>query len=289
MPQGTSPRQHPPALLTSHRQVPAPGGKINGLILLFALLLVGCAAAEPDRTWQRIQQQGVLRVGMEASWQPFEFIDPQGQLVGFDVELAQALGERLGVNVQFVANLSFDGLYDALAADRVDVVISALIVDPSRSADVSFSTPYFDAGQVLVVGQGADISGMRDLSGRVLAVVLGSDGDALARHWARRLVGMSLLHTDTATEAVQAVAQGHAAAALIDRASALLALRQTRIPGLRINSPPLTGEQFAAAVRRDSDALLRALNAALDELRRDGTLKALEEKWLGRPSSSDSP
>jgi len=263
------------------------------LFVLIGVFMAGCDAPKPDLTWQRIQEQGVIRIGMEASWVPFEFVDGSGQLTGFDVELARALGERMGLEVQFVANLSFDGLYDALTADRVDVLISAVVVDMDRSADFSFSTPYFDAGQVLVVGpDNADVDGLQDLDGRVLAIELGSEGDSVARHWARRLSDLSLLFTDSAKEALAGVAEGRADAALTDRATALMALRDEGPPqrgatkderqrALRISGEPVTGEQYAIVARRDSGALLQALNQALVELRRDGALEALERKWLG--------
>jgi polar amino acid transport system substrate-binding protein len=219
---------------------------------------------------------------MEANWVPFEYVDGEGQLAGFDVELARLLGERLGVQVQFQPTLSFDGLYDALTAGQVDVVISAVVVDLGRSADFAFSTPYFDAGQVLVVSPGsAGVDEMQDLNGRVLAVELGSDGDAVARRWARRLEDMALLHTDSASAALDAVANGQADAALTDRASALLALKALADSDLHVSGDPVSGEQYAVVTLRENAELLRALNAVLADLRRDGTLVALERKWLG--------
>ena len=130
---------------------------------------------------------------------------------------------------------------------------------------------------------------------------LGSDGDTVARRWARRLVDLSLLHTDSADAALAAVANGHADAALIDRATALMALKARAVVSgeplgqapaqqgsgentdhdLYISGDPVTGEQYAVVVLRGSDELLDALNAALAEMRRDGTLNQLERKWLG--------
>jgi len=272
---------------------------ILGLILGY--LVGGCQTQKPDLTWRWIQEQGVIRVGMDANWVPFGYIDGTGQLSGFDVELAREIGERLELEVQFVANLSFDGLYDALTAGLVDALVSAVVVDIEQSADFLFSTPYFDAGQVLLVGpNSADIESMKDLGGRVLAVELGSDGDILARRWARRLAGLTLLHTDSSQDTLVAVAAGQADAALADRATALMALKvytnapekpagthtntqdkENRGGGLRISGPAVTGEQYAVVVRQGSDELLRAINATLADMHRDGTLKRLEREWLG--------
>jgi len=121
-----------------------------GLLIVVLAMLSACAR-HSDETWGRVRETGVLRVGMDASFPPFESIAADGALIGLDVDLARELGRRLGVEVQFVANLPYDGLYDALAVGRVDAVISALVVNPARMADFAYSTPYFDAGQVLVV------------------------------------------------------------------------------------------------------------------------------------------
>jgi ABC-type amino acid transport substrate-binding protein len=186
------------------------------------------------------------------------------------------------LEVQFFPNLSFDGLYDALTARQVDVVISAVVVDLERSADFAYSTPYFDAGQVFVVStNGAEIDEIKDLTGRALAVELGSDGDTIARRWARRLDGMSLLHTDSARDTLAAVADGRAHAALTDRATALMALQEYRDTGLYISGDPVTGEQYAAVTLKESDVLLGALDEALADMQRKGTLLELEKRWLG--------
>jgi ABC-type amino acid transport substrate-binding protein len=265
-----------------------------GLLFLISFL-GGCATSDQDTTWQRVEEHGVIRVGMDPNWVPFEFVDGSGQLSGFDVELARELGKRLGIKVH-ITNFGFDGLYDALTAGQADMVISAMVVDMGRSADFAFSTPYFDAGQVVVVGpDGDDIEGMKDLSRRVLAVELGSNADIVARRWARRLADLTLLHTDSTAGALAAVVDGQADAALTDRGTALIALKadvqrktQTETQdgkhiktNLRIIGEPVTDEQYAIIVRKASKDLLAAVNAALGEMRRDGTLEEMERKWLG--------
>lgn len=267
-------------------------GPLGAMLLAAVLLLARCHNAPTDLTWQHIQDLGTIRIGMDANWVPFEYIDGTGQLVGFDVELAQELGERLDLDVNLVANLSFDGLYDALTAGQVDAVISAVVVDMGRSADFAFSAPYFDAGQVIVVGpRGSSIEGVKNLPGRVLAVELGSEGDSIARRWVRRIADLSLLHTDSADDALTAVTQDQADAAITDRATALIGLKRlgrldhnTQQMGgssLRIGDEPVTDEQYAIVVRRDDQLLLNAINNILTNMRDDGTLEALERKWLG--------
>ena len=253
----------------------------------YALLLFLAACVRSDDAWERLRETGTLRVGMDASFPPFEAIVADGTLAGFDVDLAQELGRRLGVEVQLVANLPYDGLYDALAVGRVDAVISALVVNPARMADFAYSTPYFDAGQVLVVRAGeAGIEEIADLSGRTLAVEFGTRGDMEARRWARNLSGLTVVPCQTAAEALAAVTAGKAEVALVDHVSALAATAPSSPSGsgvgsgLKIVGRPVVEEPYAVAVRRESRHLLHALNDALVEMEADGTLEALTAQWL---------
>jgi len=164
----------------------------------------------------------------------------------------------------------------------VDVVISALVVNPARAADFAYSTPYFDAGQLLVVQEKPDrfrktcqvsIEGMAGLSGCTLAVEFGSQGDLEARKWARRLPDLTVVPCQTAAEALATVVVGETDGALVDRVSALTA-------GLVIVGEPVVEEPYAVAVRRESQQLLRAINETLAEMEADGTLEMLTARWL---------
>jgi ABC-type amino acid transport substrate-binding protein len=261
--------------------------------LCYVSLIIGLAACTPtDDVWEHVRETGILRVGMDAGFPPFESVAADGTLIGFDVDLARELGRRLGVEVQFVANLPYDGLYDALTVGRVDVVISALVVNPARMEDFSYSASYFDAGQVLVVHgsppsappenggeeEVSSIENMADLSGRTLAVEFGTQGDLEARKWARQLTDLTVIQYQTAVKALAAVAVGEVDAALVDRVSALATVE----PGgkLVIVEKSIVAEPYAVALRKDSAQLLRAINKALAEMEADGTMEALVDKWL---------
>lgn len=103
-----------------------------------------------DPTWERLQQSGVVRVCMEAAYPPFEAQDAEGRFSGYDVDLMQELARRWSVSVDFV-NVHFDGLYDALLADKCDLVVSALPYDETLTEDVLYSPSYFNAGLLLAV------------------------------------------------------------------------------------------------------------------------------------------
>ncbi|MER3544174.1 MAG: hypothetical protein C4311_06095 [Chloroflexota bacterium] len=241
-------------------------------------LVQGIASGAPDDSWERVRARGVLRIGSDLSYPPFGFVDERGQHAGLDVDLGRALAARLGLRAEFV-NLGYDGLYDALYAGQVDVLISGLVIDSLRMDDFAYTQPYFNAGQVLVVRRdGPSPQGMGDLAGLRLAVELGSDGDVEARRWARRLPGLEVQPWPDPLEALTAVEAGRADVALVDAISARAALRDH--PALRISGEPVTYEPYAVVVRRRDQSLFEVMERTLNALRADWTLGQLFERWL---------
>lgn len=236
------------------------------------------ARGEADETWQRCQRERVLRVGLDASYPPFE-VEEDGALRGYDIDLAREIARRLGLEASFVS-ASFDGLYDALAAGRFDVLISALPYDGSQTPRVFFTGGYFNAGQVLVVRrEDAGIQSHRDLGGRRIAVEMGS----MAHQEARRLrdrerVPLTIEATRSGDEALDLVQAGGADAAMADMVTARQAVAER--PDLELRGDPLTDESFVIAVRRDSPELYAAVKGVLDELRAEGWLESLADRWF---------
>ncbi len=251
---------------------------------LALLVLVGLAifwlwrpfgGALRDKTWERIQREGVLRVGMDASYPPFEIWDDEG-LRGYDVDLALELGRRWGVEVKF-ANITFDGLYDALQVGRIDAIISALPYDPLLTQDVAYSYSYFNAGQALVVREGEEaIGGVEDLEGRTVGLELGSMGDLEARRLEQRMTLTRRAYL-TPHEALEAVKEGEVDAAIADVVSAYEFIREEG--GLRI-VVQVTDDPYVIAVPFEALILLGEVNEAIVEWREDGFLERLKERWF---------
>ena len=255
---------------------------VPGAMILAALLAwnggLGRSRGVADETWARVQREGVLRVGMDASYPPFE-VQGGGQFQGYDVDLAREIGRRLGLQVSFV-NVPFDGLYDALAAERCDVLVSALPYEAQRTRDVLYTGGYFNAGQVLMVRrEERRIQSYRDLGGCQVAVELGSVAhqEALRLRDAER-IALTIEAVPSSEEAFDLVQAGKADAALADRITARLALRER--PGLALRGAPLTDESFVIAVARGSPDLHAALNGVLNALRGEGWLDSLADRWL---------
>lgn len=258
------------------------------------LLLIGCAGVvvvaylllwpqpppPPDDTWTRIQNERVLRIGIDPSSPPFVLDDGTGKLSGFDIALANELANAWGVKIQYVYS-GYDGLYDALNAKQFDIILSALPYNPNRTQDVFFSRPYFNGGPVLVVrGDDTTTVQFENMRDKTIAVELGSNGDAVARKWSKRY-NLDLRQYNTAFEALRAVQRGDARAAIVDpiafidlqRAEADTGARSWRIVG-----NPLADENYIIAVRRDSPTLLREVNTVLNRLAREGRLDELEQE-----------
>jgi len=232
-----------------------------------------------DETWAHIQRQGVLRVGMDASYPPFELVDDERGFHGFDVDLARELGARWGVEVQFV-NVHFDGLYDALHTDKFDIILSALPYDRTMTRDVRYSQSYFNAGQVLLTRtDDTSVTLFADLQGKRVAVELGAEAHQLARQLARdKGMNVEIIPMREPEEVLTWLEQGGADAILCDKVTALTYVGQG-LP-VRFVGADLTSDPYVIAVRPDAPILLEQVNQALQEWQQSGFLEQRALYWF---------
>ena len=254
---------------------------VVALVLALGIwLLLRTVPEAVDPTWERIVESGVLRVCTDPSWPPFEFVDDStNRIEGFDIELARLLAARLDPGLQAeIVTVGFDGLYDALLSERCDVVLSALPYEPMRTQDVAFSLAYFNAGLVLVVPENATgVETVDDLVGRVTGVEWGfiPEGSAQQRVL---LSGLGLRRYGTAGDVLRALQSGQIEVALVDRISALAFLKECS--GLKLAGQPVTDVNYVIPMRLDAFRLQEETHRALLEMREDGTLENLEERWF---------
>jgi ABC-type amino acid transport substrate-binding protein len=149
---------------------------------------------------------GEMVVGVDASFPPFA-VDNGESLYGLDIDLAQALGTEMEIPVRFV-NMGYDGLYDAVIDGQVDVVISALLVNPARTQEVRYTRPYFDNGLTLITPKDSPIDKMQHLPGHALALEYGSVAQGEAHFWLRRLEAFAVLPYELPSDALDAVRVG---------------------------------------------------------------------------------
>jgi polar amino acid transport system substrate-binding protein len=256
--------------------------KITAYLLLSLLLITGLwylAPASDDGTLAQIKRRGTLRVGLDASFPPFESMSSDGKIVGLDVDIAKEIATDLDIQVELV-NIGFDGLYDALLARRVDVVISGLPYDPRWTADVAYTANYFNAGQILVTRvDDATINSVEDLTNRTVAIEWGSQADMEGRRLAKKMAGLTILREETAMDALEALFNKKADAAIVDAITGVSAFPR----GLKIITY-LTDEWYAAAVHIESRELLEAVDRTLIRLQESGEMGRIQARWLhGQP------
>jgi len=223
-------------------------------VVLMAGVSVKTFAAE--NLLNQIKERGTLRVGLEGTYPPFSFQGDDGKLTGFEVEFANELAKHLGVKADLKPT-KWDGMLASLDSKRIDVVINQVTISDERKKKYDFSTPYTVSGVQALVKKGNEgaIKTAADLKGKKVGVGLGTNYE----EWLR---------------------QGRIDAILVDRLAALDLVKKTN------NTLAVTGEAFSrqeagVALRKGNDDLLKAVDGAIADMQKDGSLKALSEKWFG--------
>ncbi len=223
---------------------------------------------------------GVLKVGTDASYPPFENVNEKtGKIEGFDIDLLDAIGKKAGFTIE-PHNALFDTIFTALAYGQYDVVISASTITDERKQTVNFSNPYFVAGQVIVLRK-ADIGKIKttaDLAGKTIGVQLGTTGAKAARDIPNI---KAVKDYPTAPEAFQALSNGDVDAVVNDNVTSLSIILNSPNLNLAVVGQPFTQEYYGIAVRKDCTALLDAINRGLGEVIADGTYAQIYAKYLG--------
>lgn len=260
--------------------------------LVGALLACAAMAAGPvrARTLDEIRASGELRVGDEASYVPFAF-RKDGGFVGYDIDVANDLCQALQVKC-VVVDTVWAGIIPALLADKFDVILGQMDYSPERMAKVGFSIPYTEASQAMLV-RAADkdkIKSLDDLSGKVLAVKLGSPGAQMkskieAKIKADKGEGPADIKTfDDHPAAYLALAEGRVDGVL--NSLTTLAVLNKEQPGKFAVVPQVGSDNWAGiATLPGNTSLLDFLNKELLAMKADGTLAKLQEKWFGMAMS----
>jgi len=221
---------------------------------------------------------GVVTVGLNAEYPPFEYVDENGDIVGFDPDLMNAIAERAGFEIEWV-NTRWDGIFVALASGEFDAVSSAATITDEREEIVDFSNPYFNAGQMIAVleDRADEIQSPDDLPGLKVGVQSGTTGDIAASE----IDGVEVVRYDEITLAFQALANGTIDAIVNDGPVSADIIAKNPDLGAVMVGDPFTDEFYGIAVQPDMPELLDAINDALAELIADGTYNEIYNKWFG--------
>ena len=262
------------------------------LVALFALMISACAApaapAAPATTGDAAAEAPaaeapaadavVVKVGTNAEYQPFEFVDENGDIVGFDIDIMNEIGKRAGFTPEFV-NTKWDGIFVALASGEFSLVASATTITEERKQTIDFSDPYFNAGQAIAVrADNTTITGPENLTeGIKVGVQLGTTGDL----WLTDNSTADIQRFDENPLAVQALASSDVDAVVADAPTLADILRQNPDLDLKIVGEPFTEELYGISIRKGQDELAAQVNQALADMRADGTYDEIYNKWFG--------
>lgn len=253
-----------------------------GLLLIVTVMLAACGGTTGN-TDEPLKSAGVLRVGTEGVYSPFSYHDTAtNQLVGYDVDVARAVGDKLGVRVEFVET-PWDSIFAALEANRFDVVANEVTISPERQAKYDLSQPY-SIGEGVIVTRADDnsIKSLADLKGKVAAENATSNWSEIARKAGARVEAV-----EGFTQAIKLLNQGRVDVVVNDSIAVYAYLAETNDKSVKIAGNVGEKSEQGFAARKDS-GLLPELNTALDELRADGTLAAISQKYL-KANASGAP
>ena len=253
----------------------------SGVAVALTSLLVACGPAEnkaEDQNAQPVAEAKAVKVGMSGGYFPFTFKEG-GELKGFEIDVWNEISNRINRPVEFVT-APFSGLFGMLESSRVDTISNQITITEERELKYNFSTPYvFDGAQITVNSETNDINSLEDLKGRKVAVNLGSNFEQLLREFdPAGDINVITYETGIAHD----VSIGRADAFIMDRLSAVELIKKSGLP-LKVAGQPFTHIYNAMPFRKDadSDALRQLVDKTIENMRADGSLAKISEKWFG--------
>lgn len=230
----------------------------------------------------RIQEAGVITIGTEGTYSPNSYHDESGKLVGFDVEVAEKIAEKLGVRAEFVES-KWDSLFAGMDSGRIDIVVNEVEVSEERREKYDFSEPYtYIHGALLVAEDNDEIQGVEDLEGKRAAQNLTSSWGQLAESYGAELVGV-----DSMNQSVELILTGRADVTLNAETAFYDFMKNQPDQGVKIAGMTDSTTSSVVPVRKGNESLVNAINEALEEMKESGELAELSVKYFGEDVTAE--
>ncbi len=250
------------------------------LLSALFLLLAALPCAVMADTLSDIQDRGVLRVGMEPGYMPFEMTDQRGEIIGFDVDMAKRIAKAMDVKLELVST-AWDGIIPALLTKKYDMIMSGMTVTAQRNLKIAFADPYIIVGQsILVKNQHADaVKSYKDLNNKKYKVgsKLGTTGEQATK---RMISKATYISFETEQEGVMDLVNGKIDAFVYDLPYMAIANAQKSEGKLFFLDEPFTYEPLGWAIRHGNADFLNWLNNFLAQMKNDGTYDKIYAKWI---------
>jgi len=262
---------------------------IFSLLLSITIVLAACGSKSDNQSndsadknadnntdlLAQIKENGKLVVGTEGTYPPFTFHDNSGTLTGFDVEIAQEVAKRLGVEAEF-KETQWDAMFAGLDAKRFDMIANQVGINDERKAKYAFSDPYISSAAVLITREDSDVKSFKDIKGLKSAQSLTSNYAEIAKTNGAELVGV-----DGFNQAIELLNSKRVDVTINDKLSFLDFKKQKPDTKVVIADTADDVAQSGLMFRQGNDTLVEAVNKALQEMIDDGTYKSISEKWFG--------
>lgn len=249
------------------------------IALVTALLLATVVVAQAG-TLDEIQDRGVLRVGMEPGYMPFEMTNQKGDIIGFDVDVVKRMAKAMGVKLELVST-AWDGIIPALLTKKFDLLASGMTVTQGRNLKVNFAAPYIVVGQTILIKKelAGEIKSYKDLNDPKYKVIskLGTTGEQAVK---RMIPKCTYISFETEQEGLMEVVAGKADAFVYDLPFQAIANKEKGEGKLVFLDTPFTFEPLAWAVRKGDADYLNWLNNFMNQIRNDGTYDKIYKKWF---------
>lgn len=224
----------------------------------------------------QVKEEGTLVVGTEGTYPPFTFHDESGELIGFDVEIAREVAERLGVEAEFLET-QWDAMFAGLDAGRFDMVANQVGINEERKESYEFSDPYITSAGVLVVAEdNTEITSFEDLEGKLSAQSLTSNYAETARSYGAEIEGVEGFN-----QAIELLNSGRVDATVNDNLTVLDFQKERPDAAIKVVDKEEDAAQSGLLFRQGSGAIVEEVNQALADMIEDGTYDEISERWFG--------
>lgn len=249
-------------------------------VMFTAVLFAGCSSKQTQTTTSTldtIKKAGTIKFGLDDSYPPFESRDSSNNLVGFDIDLGNAIAAKLGVKAEYTST-DFNGIILALNSNKFDAILSALSITDDRKKEIAFAGPYLMSGQVIIVKAGnAAVKSAADLKGKTVAAQLGSTGEEAAK----KIQGTKEVKTyDKVPEELQDLLIGRVDAVIVDKPVGGYYI-ESKKDQYKVLDPQLTQEPIGIGVRQKDTDVQKEIQTIIEGFEKDGTLSKLSIKWFG--------
>ena len=250
--------------------------KISAILTLVSILLLSGCGESQTSTYEKVKKDKYITFATEGTYAPYSFHDDANNLVGFDVEIARAIAEKLGVEARFTET-QWDGIIAGLDAGKYDAISNQVSITDERKEKYLFSDPYtYVYGVVIVNEENNDINSFEDLNGKDVSLTITSNWAQVAESYGGKIVSTSGFN-----ESIQLVLQNRADATVNDNVTFYDFIANQPDAKAKIVATSDEATESAILIRKGDDDLQKAINDALSQLRSEGKLTEISEKYFG--------